>query len=446
MQQKRRTVAGSLLAFCDPSRVALSRCASFNLWATWHSAQTIRFSAPTNSVFLLLPVTSSPRGCNGFSTSTKAGTPPTQGKVPLEKWTANELQEWLRASPYAEYAKLFEGLPGVSAARYTEEQLKSLILEASKAIALFNDLQWLNSHTPTLNAFSFRKETNPPVHGLFSGNTEIPGETVMYTPPPIFEPAYMELTGFIRANEAGCLTPKWMRCIFIDGASGCGKSRLGYELFRRMLTDPAFIAENPRHLDCINYAVVNAVEGWRTIDPYDTDTADRMLASTLLTTYGPPSTPIEDMNLSTLLPLLARAQTSFAPYEGRAALILHFDEFPYAIFMEGKYVMQSKGSQLGHALQRSIPPSDVAKMFKQLAQKAPDALALEFLSSRSAPSRHSTLPSLLNPEKHALVFISRETLPEALHPCFANIASRSSFMERPRRVPPRRRGSKTDLA
>ncbi|KAL6064846.1 hypothetical protein QOT17_010567 [Balamuthia mandrillaris] len=118
----------------------------------------------------------------------------------------------------------------------------------------------------------------------------------------------------------------------------------------------------------------------------------------------------------------------------------------YAIFTEGKYVMQSKGSQLGHALQRSIPPSDVAKVFKQLAQKAPDALALEFLSSRSAPSRYSTLPSLLNPEKHAFVFISRETLPEALHPCFANIASRASSMERPRRVQPRRRGSKTDLA
>ncbi|KAL6057177.1 Transcription factor [Balamuthia mandrillaris] len=264
----------------------------------------------------------------GFSTSTEAGTPPTQGKVLLEKWTANELQEWLRVSPYAEYAKLFKGLPGASVARYTEEQLIRLIPEASKAIALFNDLRLLDSPVQS-QPFTMRFTKHlPPVHNVLTGRSAVEGFKVEYKEPPIFKQAYGDLTFYVRSLPNGWLDPKCMRCVFIDGGSGCGKTRLGYELYRKMLTDPDFTTiGGPDYLDCINYAIVVAKTDWVDISPYDSVTAGRVLAKALMQQYGPSEAiQASEGGLSAVLPLLARAETTLGVQEGRAALVLHIDE------------------------------------------------------------------------------------------------------------------------
>ncbi len=59
----------------------------------------------------------------------------------MEKWSAQELQTWLKGSGFAKYAKQFEELDGKEMTSLAEVQLQKLTGNEAKGSALFTAIQ-----------------------------------------------------------------------------------------------------------------------------------------------------------------------------------------------------------------------------------------------------------------------------------------------------------------
>lgn len=145
----------------------------------------------------------------------------------------------------------------------------------------------------------------------------------------MFDVAYDDLTNILRFPDATA-TIKYSRNVFIDGASGCGKTRFGWELYQRVKREAQKLG-----LSDVGYAVLQAGQDYDMAlqgatdneKAHDTTTANRALAVMLVRQYAeqPNLVLSPSVTFSDIVKHLARAHRGAK--DGKAAFVLHFDEF-----------------------------------------------------------------------------------------------------------------------
>jgi len=153
---------------------------------------------------------------------------------------------------------------------------------------------------------------------------------VEYVPPVIFDDAYIDFT-FDLTVYADVESQKTLRNVFIDGASGSGKTRFGYELYKRLAREKQADKAGQLKTDFVSYAMITMPPN-NTIDPMDTEGAGRILAQLLIRQYTKLQEVVlhDHFTLSDAINCLARRQLTpeqRANPHFRVALVLHIDEF-----------------------------------------------------------------------------------------------------------------------
>lgn len=144
-----------------------------------------------------------------------------------------------------------------------------------------------------------------------------------YLAPPLFNEAYGAATDWLKVEDERA-TRQYKRVV-VSGASGVGKSRFGFEIFRRMETEKAQL-----RLDFVNYVVID-------ISRLNNDEVVRAdLVRNLVRTYARHDDkqchhlePAKTLGLEALVPYLARGGqgAGMSDQLQRAALVIHIDEF-----------------------------------------------------------------------------------------------------------------------
>jgi hypothetical protein len=152
-------------------------------------------------------------------------------------------------------------------------------------------------------------------HGFEFLQDTSPGAAVQYVPPSGFDEAYQHLTAYLQGLKGLRAESK----LFIDGARGCGKTRFGWELGRKLMAD------NELGLDTAHYICLKLADLPDNLT--DVSKASEALAQVLVTTglgIKYQQVRVQECTLADVVPYLARCGDMT---KRKAALVLHIDEF-----------------------------------------------------------------------------------------------------------------------
>lgn len=168
------------------------------------------------------------------------------------------------------------------------------------------------------------------------------------------------MTSLVRARADQADLIKASHNVFIDGASGCGKTRMGFELAMRLRADCQRLG-----LVAVRYARVPNYDG-AVANAKDERAASHILAAKLIKHLGcsvgrrlplvqvSPSVVLEDV--VSLLAFSGLGGKTDRNASGRAALVLHFDEFQTAPTMVAAMLRAIRGVNMGIASSVAILP------------------------------------------------------------------------------------------
>jgi hypothetical protein len=153
------------------------------------------------------------------------------------------------------------------------------------------------------------------------------GANIEYIRPPCFQHAYSTLTSVC---DISAVKRSFVK-VFVDGASGSGKTRLGWELFKEVQRKAKDLG-----LKHVSYGLVDA-GGPPLSDPqatqYSADQAAAAVAQSLVRSYGVECTQVV-LGRSLSLRQVAEAMMPAGSDDGKlyhSVLVLHVDEFQKAL-------------------------------------------------------------------------------------------------------------------
>lgn len=155
------------------------------------------------------------------------------------------------------------------------------------------------------------------------------GSSVRYQPPLIFEAAYSDMTAICRTHDPTRLGRDFYK-VFIDGGSGSGKTRMGWELYKRLAKD---VDERKLQVHKVHYVPVSQGPEEPMLDaPSDTGQwhdkygkwayYEKLLAGHIVRTMTEENLVNNEASLRDVLRNLLGMQKG-----ERGAVMLHIDEF-----------------------------------------------------------------------------------------------------------------------